>query len=258
MKAGSGARIPDFMTLSQHPSKPKVYVAMPCYDSVKVETCVSILDTFSTLGRSGIEAKFKSVKSSLVTHARNLLTCGFMNSGFDYMLCVDADVEFEPEAALRMLVPKEFMVCTPYRVKEDQMKYAVKFKDPDKIKILPWDMVEIEEGPAGLMLIHRTVFERMMNKYPELKINFDEPTRKKMNLEIGAKEDAIDKYMYNFWDTSFSLETGEWKGEDLSFCKLARDAGFKIYANLDSWTTHHGSYGWKGRFGDSLAKKDKS
>ena len=89
-----------------------------------------------------------------------------MNSGFDYMLCVDADVEFEPEAALRMLVPKEFMVCTPYRVKEDQMKYAVKFKDPDKIKILPWDMVEIEEGPAGLMLIHRTVFERMMNKYP--------------------------------------------------------------------------------------------
>ena len=166
MKAGSGARIPDFMTLSQHPSKPKVYVAMPCYDSVKVETCVSILDTFSTLGRSGIEAKLKSVKSSLVTHARNLLTCGFMNSGFDYMLCVDADVEFEPEAALRMLVPKEFMVCTPYRVKEDQMKYAVKFKDPDKIKILPWDMVEIEEGPAGLMLIHRTVFERMMNKYP--------------------------------------------------------------------------------------------
>ena len=50
-----------------------------------------------------------------------------MDSGFDYMLFVDADVEFEPEAALRMLVPEEFMVCTPYRVKEDKMKYAVKF-----------------------------------------------------------------------------------------------------------------------------------
>ena len=83
------------MTLSQHPPKPKVYVAMPCYDSVKVETMVSLIDTFSTLGRNGIEAKFKSVKSSLVTHARNLLTCGFMNSGFDYMLCVDSYVQFE-------------------------------------------------------------------------------------------------------------------------------------------------------------------
>ena len=234
--------------------KPKVYVAMPCYDSVKVETCVSLLDTFSTLGRNGIEAKFKSVKSSLVTHARNLLTCGFMDSGFDHMLFVDADVEFEPEAALRMLVPKEFIVCTPYRVKEDKMKYAVKFKNPDKIKILPWDMVEMEEGPAGLMLIHRIVFERLMDKHPELKINFDEPTRKKMDEEIGA-EDAIDKYMYNFWDTTFDLDDGEWKGEDLSFCELAREEGFRIYANLDSGTTHHGSYGWKGRFGDFLVQK---
>jgi hypothetical protein len=240
------------------PSKPKVYIAMPCYDSVRVETMVSLIDTFSTLGKSGIEAKFKSVKSSLVTHARNLLTCGFMDSGFDHMLFVDSDVEFEPEAALRMLVPKEFIVCTPYRVKEDKMKYAVKFKNPDKIKIMPWDMVEIEEGPAGLMLIHRIVFEKLIDKHPELKINFDEKTRKKMNAEIGSKVDAIDKYMYNFWDTTFSLESGVWKGEDLSFCKLARGADFKIYANLDSWTTHHGSWGWKGRFGDTLLKKDIS
>ena len=79
---------------------------MPCYDSVRVETMVSLLDTFSILGRNGIEAKFKSVRSSLVTHARNLLTCGFMNSNFDYMLYVDADIEFQHEAVLRMLVPE--------------------------------------------------------------------------------------------------------------------------------------------------------
>ncbi len=242
--------------------KPKVYVAMPCYDSVRVETMVSLLDTFSTLGRSGIEAKFKSIRSSLVTHARNLLTCGFINSNFDYMLCIDADIEFQPEAVLRMLVPEEFIVCTPYRVKEDpnDMKYAVKFKDPDKIKILPWDMVEIEEGPAGMMLIHRIVFEKLMDKHPELKIEFDDNTRKKMNEEVmgrATNHDPVAKFMYNFWDTSFSLKTGEWKGEDLSFCSLVRGLGFKIYANLDSWTTHHGSWGWKGRFGDTLLKKEK-
>ena len=236
--------------------KPKVYVATPCYDSMRVETCVSLLDTFSALGGSGIECKFKSVKTSLVTHGRNLLTAGFLNSGFDYMLFVDADVEFKPEAVMRMLVPKKDIVCTPYRVKNEPTvpEYAVKFKDPKDIKILPWDIAEIEEGPAGLMLIHRSVFERLMDKHPELKINFDEPTRKKMNKEIGAMEDAIARYMYNFWDTTFGLDTGEWKGEDLSFCALATGAGFRIYANLDSGTTHHGSYGWKGRFGDSLVK----
>jgi len=36
---------------------------------------------------------------------------------------------------------------------------------------------------------------------------------------------------------------------------LATDTGFKIHANLDSETTHHGSWGWRGQFGDSLVKK---
>ena len=52
--------------------KPKVYVATPCYGMMQVETCVSLIDMFSTLGRHGVECKFKSVKSSLVTHGRNL------------------------------------------------------------------------------------------------------------------------------------------------------------------------------------------
>ena len=236
-------------------AKPKVYVAMPCYGDMKVETCVSLMDTFSALGGSGIECKFKSVKSSLVTHGRNLLTAGFLNSGFDYMLFVDADVEFSPEAVMRMLVPEKDIICTPYRNKEDPWidRYSVKFKDKNNIKILEWDLAEIEEGPAGLMLIHRRVFKRLMEKYPRLKINFNEATRDKMNKEIGAKEDAIDEYMYNFWDTSF--EGHQWKGEDLAFCNLVKGAGFNIYANLDSWTTHHGSYGRKGRFGDYLVKK---
>ena len=236
-------------------TKPKVYVAMPCYGSMRVETCVSLIDTFSALGGSGIECKFKSVKTSLVTHGRNLLTAGFMDSGFDYMLFVDADVEFSPEAVMRMLVPEKDIICTPYRNKEDPWidRYSVKFKDKDHIEILEWDIIEIEEGPAGLMLISRKVYERLMDKYPELKINFNEATRAKMNKEIGAVEDAIDRYMYNFWDTSFKKH--QWKGEDLAFCDLARAAGFKLYANLDSWTTHHGSYGWKGRFGDHLVKK---
>jgi hypothetical protein len=230
---------------------------MPCYGDMKVETCVSLIDTFSALGKSGIECQFRSVKSSLVTHGRNLLTAGFLNSGFDYMLFVDADVEFSPEAVMRMLVPEKDIICTPYRNKEDPWihRYSVKFKDKDHIKILEWDLVEIEEGPAGLMLISRKVYERLMDKHPELKIKFNEATRAKMNKEIGAVEDAIDRYMYNFWDTTFRLDTGEWKGEDLAFCERAKAAGFKIYANLDSWTTHHGSYGWKGRFGDYLVDK---
>ena len=235
--------------------KPKVFIAMPCYDTMKVETCISILNTYAVLAKSGVECIFKSVKSSLVTHARNLLTAGFMASEYDYMLCIDADVEFSHEAALRMLVPEKDIVVTPYRLKENplQTKYPVEHIDPDNIKILPFDLVELKSAPAGLMLINRSVFKTLMEKYPDKKIKFNKELQDKMDKEVGYKG-AIDKYMYNFWDTSF--KDHEWMGEDLAFCELAKRCSIKIYANLDSWTTHHGSWGFTGKFGDSLIKKE--
>jgi len=235
--------------------KPKVFIAMPCYDMMKVETCVSILNTYAVLAKSGVECIFKSVKSSLVTHARNLLTAGFMASEYDYMLCVDADVEFSHETALRMLVPEKDIIVTPYRLKENPLKtkYPVEHIDPDNIKILPFDLVELKSAPAGLMLINRSVFRTLMDKYPDKKIKFDKEHQDKMDKEVGYKG-AIDRYMYNFWDTSF--KDHEWKGEDLAFCELVRSLDIKIYGNLDSWTTHHGSWGFTGTFGDSLKKKE--
>ena len=236
--------------------KPKVYIAMPCYDTMKVETCVSLLNTYAVLAKSGVECIFKSVKSSLVTHARNLLTAGFMASEYDYMLFVDADVEFEATTVLRMLVPEKDIIVTPYRLKENPLKvsYPVEYPDPDNIKILPFDLVELKSAPAGLMLINRAVFKTLMAKYPQKKINFDKEHQNKMDKEVGHVG-AIEKYMYNFWDTSFKDHT--WKGEDLAFSELARRCSMKIYANLDSWTTHHGSWGFTGKFGDSLTKKAK-
>jgi len=41
-------------------------------------------------------------------------------------------------------------------------------------------------------------------------------------------------------------------GEDISFCRLARRNDFKIYANTESLTKHHGSWAWEGKFGESL------
>ena len=235
--------------------KPRVFIGMPCYDTMQVETCVSILNTYAVLAKSGVECIFKSVKSSLVTHARNLLTAGFMASEYDYMLFVDADVEFEPTAVLRMLVPEKDIVVTPYRLKENplQVKYPVEHLDPENIKILPFDLVELKSAPAGLMLINRSVFKVLMAKYANKRIKFDKEHQAKMDAEVGYRG-AIEKYMYNFWDTSF--KDHEWKGEDLAFCELARRCSIKIYANLDSWTTHHGSWGFRGVFGDSLKKKE--
>ena len=165
------------------------------------------------------------------------------------MIFVDSDVEFEPEAVLRMLVAKKDIICTPYRIKAEAITkqlYTVEFKDPKAITILPGGLVEIEAGPTGLMLIDRGVFERIIKNHPELKLN---------NKAIYAPGKSHDFY-YNFFD--FGFKDGYSIGEDISFCRLAKANDFKLLANIESHTVHHGSYAWKGRFGDSMTTvKDK-
>ena len=227
---------------------PKIYIAMACYDSVKINTMLSIARLAKEFTKANLEWQIETYKSPYVSNARNALTALFLRSEYDYLLFIDSDVEFQPEAVIRMLVTKKDIVLTPYRVKfphdPNLVKYTVSFEDDKKVGILSDYLVEINEGPAGLMLIHRKVFEFLMDSCTRLKINH--PDKKKS-----------DPYLYNFWDTTFDLDRGLWRGEDISFCRLARDYGFKIYANIKSRTTHHGTYGWTGKFEDALTKEKK-
>ena len=223
--------------------KPSVYIAMPCYDSVKINTMLSVIKLVQQLSKSRIKVGINTMKSPLIHQARNYLTSAFLTTEYQYLLFIDSDVEFEPESIVRMLVAKKEIICTPYRVKAEKIDkhiYTVEFKNPNNIPIQPGGLVEIEAGPTGLMLIDRTVFEKIMKKYPYLKIkNKATPTADKSH-----------EFYYNFFD--FGFKDGYAMGEDVSFCKLARGSGFNIYANTQSTTQHHGSYAWKGKFGDSL------
>jgi len=224
-------------------AKPSIFIAMPCYDSVKINTMLSVIKLVQQLGKSGIETGIHTMKSPLIHQARNYLTSVFLTTQYQYMLFVDSDVEFEPEAVLRMMVAKKNIVCTPYRVKAEELSrhiYTVEFKDPKNILVLAGGLVEIEAGPTGLMLIDRKVFEKIIKNHPELKIR----------NKATPKAEKSHEFYYNFFD--FGFNDGYAMGEDVSFCRLARGNGFKIYANIESSTTHHGSFAWKGTFGESM------
>jgi len=226
--------------------KPSVFIAMPCYDSVTVNTMLSIFKLVQKLGQSKVEVGINTMKSPLIHQARNYLTSVFLTTEYTHLLFIDADVQFEPEAVLRMLVADKDVVCTPYRVKNPDINkpaYTVKFPDPKVVPILPGGLVEIEAGPTGLMLIHRRVFEKIIKNSPHLKI------KNEVNQGLVSTE-ASHKFYYNFFD--FAFEDGYTYGEDVSFCNLARKQGLKLYANIESPTAHHGSFAWKGTFGESM------
>ena len=220
--------------------KPSVFIAMPCYDSVKVATMVSIIKLIQQLQKNGVAVGIQTMKSPLIHQARNYLSSLFMVSPYTHMLFIDSDVEFQPEAVLRMLVAKKDIICTPYRVKsEDTSKniYTVDFVKP---MILENGLIEIKAGPTGLMIIKKEVFKKIMKNFPHLKIK---------NPVLPDHHEEHEFY-YNFFD--FKFKDGYSIGEDVSFCHLAREAGFKIFANTESRTKHHGSWTWEGKFGDAL------
>ena len=223
--------------------KPTVYIAMPCYDSVKISTMLSVIKLVQQLAKSGIKVGINTMKSPLIHQARNYLTSVFLTTEYQYLLFIDSDVEFEPEAVIRMLVAKKEIICTPYRVKAEQLDkhiYTVEFKDSKNIPFLPGGLVEIEAGPTGLMLIDRKVFEKIIKNHPDLKIK---------NKATPTADKSLEFY-YNFFD--FGFDNHYATGEDISFCKLAKKNDFKIYANIESTTQHHGSWAWEGKFKESL------
>ena len=228
--------------MTQEP-KPSVFMAMPCYDSVKVNSMLSVIKLVQQLGKSGIESGINTYKSPLIHQARNYLTSVFLTTEYTHLLFIDSDVEFEPEAVLRMLVAKKDIICTPYRIKAEaitEQLYTVGFKDPKGILILPGGLVEIEAGPAGLMLIDRKVFEKIIKNRPDLNL------KNKAIADPGKSHE----FYYNFF--SFDFKDGYSVGEDIAFCRLAKSNDFKLFANIQSPTVHHGSYAWKGTFGESL------
>jgi hypothetical protein len=223
--------------------KPSVYIAMPCYDSVKINTMLSVIKLVEQFRYSGVKMGINTMKSPLIHQARNYLTSVFLTTEYQYLLFIDSDVEFEPDAVFRMLVAKKEIICTPYRVKAEQLDkhiYTVEFKDPKNIPFLPGGLVEIEAGPTGLMLIDRKVFEKIIKNHPDLKIK---------NKATPTADKSLEFY-YNFFD--FGFDNHYATGEDISFCNLAKENDFKIYANTESTTKHHGSYAWEGKFKESL------
>ena len=234
--------------MKQEVKKPSLYIAMPCYDSVKIQTMVSMCKLVADLKRADIKVDINTLKSPYVSYARNILTAQFMKSDKDYLLFIDADVEFEPECPLIMVVAQKDIVCTPYRVKTNDPKvvrYTTTVPDNDNVKVLPGGLVELTRGPSGMMLIHRRGFETLQKNRPDLEIQAHQ------HVDLFPEGFKI----FSFWDCIF--KDGKWTGDDIAFCNLATENGFKLYANIESEMVHHGAYGYRGRFGDGLISKNE-
>ena len=96
---------------------------------------------------------------------------------------------------------------------------------------------------TGFMLIHRSVFESMMEKLPHLQFVND----------VGAYDQGFNqKFFYAFFDCIIESKSRRYLSEDYSFCDRWIEIGGDIWLDTLCKLNHTGSYEFKGNIMDQL------
>jgi hypothetical protein len=245
-----------------------IFVATPVHSDVSIHYFKACLEFQKECFVRKLPVMFQVMKSSLVTQGRQLCVSGFMESSCTHMLFIDSDISFNYKMIERMVNYDKEICLVPYPIKGldfDKIKsriqegstldprvlgnqYTMSVPDPTNVKVEN-GFIEVERGPAGCMLIKKSVIEKLIKEYPEFTIN--------QHTLIDGKL-VNRKHMYTFFDTYWNKDDKTYTGEDFYFCKLCKHAGIKMYALVDEYISHHGEFSYTGRLIDEFKKTETS
>jgi hypothetical protein len=247
----------------------KLFVATPMYGGqCHGSYTKAITDLMIMCTKYGIEAKlFFIFNESLVQRARNYLTDEFVRSGYDYMIFIDSDIQFD---ATDVLVMMHFastrddmdVVCGPYPKKAiswEKIKVAVDKgyadKNPNDLEEFVGDFVfnpadgvtqfrvdepvEVKESGTGFMLITREALQKYDRAFP---MQSYKPDHIRTENFDGSRE------IMAYFDCVICPDTKRYLSEDYMFCQWMRKAGGKVWLLPWMRLKHAGSY----IFGGSL------
>jgi hypothetical protein len=243
-----------------------LFIATPCYgDRVTVPYMRSILDLMKQCRKYGVIYMHYTLSTeSLVTRARNSCVAAFLsqdgndgNVKFDTMIFIDSDISFNPKDVFRLMLHDKEIVGGVYPKKRIDLKRLIEFTEqgnetPEPLSLdyvmtmLKQDehkivngLMEVEEIGTGFLMIKRSVFEDMIEKYGN-SINY-----KPLVLVVGQKPENF----YSFFHTDIDPETNHYLSEDYFFVKRwIRDFGGKVYADIEIPLTHVGVMKFEGSF----------
>jgi hypothetical protein len=117
--------------MSKPKQPPQVCISMPTYDMMQVSTCLSLIKLMDRFTMAKIKATVQTFKSPYVGYGRNVLTAMFLETGMDYQLFIDSDMEFEPDIIGRMIIAQKDAICVPYRKKtqDNAVRFSVAFEN---------------------------------------------------------------------------------------------------------------------------------
>lgn len=237
-----------------------IFVATPMYGGLGNTMYVtSMLQLQDACTKHGITMHHCfMMNESLIDRARNGLVHEFLTvSNAEYLVFIDADIQFRPEDVLAMLSFGKDLICGPYPKKHINWPIIIEAiksgkYDPSYLERLvgeyvftpleddrPLDaIIQVAEAGTGLMAIHRSVFEKMKTRYPENYYISDSS----QDLRAGRV-----KEMHAYFRTD--IVNNRYLSEDYYFCHKWREMGGEVWLFPWAVTSHFGTYGFQGSVG---------
>ena len=220
----------------------RVHICMPCYGGMLTESCfMSYIKWANTCRQLGIDWTMETMTNeSLISRARNTLTAKFLNNKEStHLMCIDADIGWEPWHLLVMLNRDVDVIGGLYPMKSLPVKWCVNgFEGAEEG---PDGLQEVSKTGTGFMLIKRNVFEKL-NAHP---------ATKSFANDIGLPVE-LNPYMKTYFDTA--VRENRYYSEDWTFCENFRDLGGKIWVDKRVLLKHTGTYVFDYQTQDQLYK----
>jgi len=229
----------------------KVFIATPCYGDVVYSGYMLSMLRLSSIHNTLFQI-YTLGNESLITRARNVCVSQFLQSDYQYLFFIDADIEFSELNIQRILDYDQDVVCGCYARKglflenlrgldltnmtleEIQSKVLSFNYNISHINTMNNGFMQVDQAATGFMCIRRNVLEQMMEKYPEQKyIEGDIP------------------YLYTFFDCVVN-ESKKYLSEDFAFCEKWRAIGGKIWMDTTQPLTHCGTFKFTGNLKNNL------
>jgi len=245
----------------QQMQKPKhiLFVATPMYGGMCTGMYSSaVAQSIGVMQSNNIGLYYSfMMNESLITRARNSLAYDFLQSEATHLMFIDADIGFNPNFIPPMVHADKDIICGLYPKKEINwvtVESAVKAGVPpneldkhtgafvvnlvnnEQVSTKIEDPVEIDNGGTGFMLIKREVFIGLIGKVP----TYTNDMFHAVEIERPVK------IINEFFATSIDEESNRLLSEDYHFCKISRQAGFKVWAAPWCNLTHTGTYNFSG------------
>lgn len=201
-----------------------ILFATPCYGGqVTAQHFNSCLKLKEELTRVGLAHDWLvGWNESLVHRARMEMCATFLKSRHSHLFWIDADIEFEPEDVAKLWNLETDIACGVYAMKKRDAQWFAAWKDGKLVSDLDQfeGPIEVDYAGTGFLLIRREVLEKLAETAP----SYEGPNGRVPALFLTP------------------IHNDGLESEDYHFCRIAREAGFKIIMEPSVRLGHYGQY----------------